>query len=315
MTAHIDIRPLDRKDLDEADRIFRVAFGTFLGMPDPTAFMGDADLVRTRWKAEPSASLGAYHDGALVGSNFAARWGSFGFLGPLTVRPDLWDRGIARKLMDATMELFGRWGTRQLALFTFPHSPKHLALYQRYGFWPQRLTAVLAKPAGSPPAGEGPATFCELGPEARAACLARCRAVAEANFPGLDLTAEVRSVADQSLGDTVLLRDGGEIVGFAVCHAGPGSEAGSGAVYVKFGAVHPGPGAEGRFERLVAECELFAARRGAQRLLAGANTARARAYRLLLGRGYRAAILGVAMQRPDEPGYNLPDRFVIDDWR
>src|SRR3712207_2483167 len=57
------------------------------------SFMGDADLVGTRWRAAPDAAFGAYIDGALVGSNFAADWESFGFFGPLTVRPDLWDRG------------------------------------------------------------------------------------------------------------------------------------------------------------------------------------------------------------------------------
>jgi hypothetical protein len=45
------------------------------------------------------------------------------------------------------------------------------------------------------------------------------------------------------------------------------------------------------------------------------NTARREAYRALLSRGYRVDFVGVAMQRPDEPGYNRPDVYVIDDWR
>jgi len=39
--VNINIRPLEKPDLPEADRIFRVAFGTFLGLPDPQAFGGD----------------------------------------------------------------------------------------------------------------------------------------------------------------------------------------------------------------------------------------------------------------------------------
>ena len=101
----ITIRPLDGRDVAEADRIFRAAFGTFLGLPEPTSFMGDAELVGPRWWAAPSAAFGAYAGDELVGSNFAANWGSFGFFGPLTVRPDLWDRGIARRLLGPTMEL------------------------------------------------------------------------------------------------------------------------------------------------------------------------------------------------------------------
>ena len=70
------IRLLREEDLPVADRIMRLAFGTFLGLPDPLKFMGDADYVRTRWLADPSAAFGAEMAGELVGTNFATRWGS-----------------------------------------------------------------------------------------------------------------------------------------------------------------------------------------------------------------------------------------------
>ena len=83
----VRVRPLAEEDLDEADRIFRVAFCTFLGMPEPEKFSGDADSIRTRWKAYPGGALAAELDGRLVGSNFAANWGSVGFLRALDHRP------------------------------------------------------------------------------------------------------------------------------------------------------------------------------------------------------------------------------------
>ena len=46
--AGVRVRPLAAEDLDEADRICRVAFGTFVGVSRPETFFGDADLVRTR---------------------------------------------------------------------------------------------------------------------------------------------------------------------------------------------------------------------------------------------------------------------------
>jgi Acetyltransferase (GNAT) family len=121
-TAGVRVRPLVEEDLDEADRIFRVAFGTFLGMPEPDKFSGDADSIRTRWKAYPAGALAAELDGRLVGSNFAANWGSVGFFGPLTIAPQYWDRAIAQRLLDATMELFSAWNTRHAGLFTFAQS-------------------------------------------------------------------------------------------------------------------------------------------------------------------------------------------------
>ena len=92
-------------------------------------------------------------------------------------------------------------------------------------------------------------------------------------------------------------------------------QAGAGTCFVKFGAAPPGPGAGEAFERLLDACEGLAAARGLGRLVAGVNTARREAYRRMLARGFRADLVGVAMERPDEPGYNRADVYVIDDWR
>jgi len=54
MTAiEIAIRPFRENDLTDADSVFRLAFGTFIGLPDPMTFGGDADYVRTRWLVDP----------------------------------------------------------------------------------------------------------------------------------------------------------------------------------------------------------------------------------------------------------------------
>src|SRR5262245_18216176 len=110
-TVKIDIavRRLQERDLTAADHIMRLAFGTFLGLPEPAAFMGDANYVRPRWFADPTAAFGAEVGGELIGSNFATNWGSVGFFGPLTIRPDLWDRGIGKRLMEPIMDCFAKW--------------------------------------------------------------------------------------------------------------------------------------------------------------------------------------------------------------
>src|SRR5690242_12500767 len=110
--ATIAVRPLRESELPAADRIMRVAFGTFLGMPEPSSFMGDAAFVPPRWRSNPKSAFAAEADGAVVGSNFASRWGSFGFFGPLTVRPDFWDRGVGKRLMEPVMACFESWGIR-----------------------------------------------------------------------------------------------------------------------------------------------------------------------------------------------------------
>jgi GNAT superfamily N-acetyltransferase len=311
----VTVRALREQDLPAADRIMRLAFGTFLGMPDPLKFMGDADYVRTRWLADPSAAFAAELAGELVGTNFATRWGSVGFFGPLTIHPNFWDRGIAQLLLAPTMDLFDRWGIRHAGLFTFPASAKHVGLYQKFGFWPRSLTALMEQPVSSERKSVEWTCFSKLSTDEKRSRLQSCRELTSSIYDGLDVEREIRAVDEQHLGGTVLTWNGSQLAGLAVCHAGPGTEAGSGKCYVKFGAVRCGPNAPREFRHLLEACHDFAAKRGATTLDAGMNTARLDAYREMLQAGFRTTRQGVVMERNAEPGYNRPEVFLIDDWR
>jgi GNAT superfamily N-acetyltransferase len=302
----VEVRPLQESDLTEADRVFRLAFGTFLGLPEPHTFMAGADLIATRWRAG-NAAFGAFDGASLIGSNFVANWGSFGFFGPLTVRPDYWDKGVAQLLLEPAMDSFARRGVRDAGLFTFPQSQKHLGLYQKYDFWPQHLTAVMAKPVGHAP---GPYAPFE---GARADLLVQARAVTEAVFPGLDVSGEIEGLLNQKLGEIVTVCADGSLAAFAICHIGAGSEAGPESALVKFAAARPGD--EANFVALLAACEAVAARRGMGELLAGVNTACRGAYQAMLAGGFRTQMTGVAMQRSGAPGYLSPSALVLGDWR
>ncbi|HZT42161.1 MAG TPA: GNAT family N-acetyltransferase [Chthonomonadaceae bacterium] len=314
-TRPVSIRPLRQDELPAADRICRLAFGTFLGLPDPMQFAGDADYVRTRWLADPTAAFGAEVEGELVGSNFATNWGSVGFFGPLTVHPQYWERGIASRLMEPVVQLFSDWGITQAGLFTFAHSPKHLYLYQKFGFWPRFLTAIMSRPVAPVTPGAFWTRYSQTPDGEQSGGLSACRTLTNTLFEGLDVHREIQAVRDQQLGDTVLLWDHSQLVGLAVCHCGPGSEAGSDTCYVKFGAVLPGPQAPQNFDRLLDACNALAAEQGLNRLVAGVNTARHEAYRQMLAYGFRSDFQGVVMQKPNTPGYNRPGIYLIDDWR
>ena len=303
-------------DLDSVDTIMRLAFGTIRGLRDPSAAFGDADSVRTRFRAAPDCAWVAELDGELVGSVFATRWGSFGFFGPLSVHPDLWDRGIGSRLLEPVLEAFGRWDVRQAGLFTFAGSPKHLVLYQKHGFWPGSLTVVAAKAPETQIRGSYTLVSEELD-ESNRVVLEEVRELTDRIFRGLDVTREIVALHTQELGDTILLRhEGGALDGVAVCHSGAGSEAGSGTCFVKFGACRPGRRAAERFERLLDACDAFAASVGTGRLVAGVNTGRLDAYRRMLARGFSAELVGVAMRlTPEAPHFDTPSHYVIDDLR
>ena len=107
--------------------------------------MGDRNFMAPRWRSSHVKVIAARDGGRLIGSNVATRWGSFGFFGPLTVLPEYWDRGVAQQLLEATMTIFDSWGLRHTGLFTFPQSAKHVGLYQKFGYWPRYLTAIITR--------------------------------------------------------------------------------------------------------------------------------------------------------------------------
>jgi predicted N-acetyltransferase YhbS len=310
------IRPLTEADLPEANRLIRVAFGTFLGAADPERFWLDLDYVRGRFGAEHTAALAAEQDGALVGSNFATRWGSVGFFGPLSVRPDLWNAGVGQQLVAAVSDAFEQWGVSHAGLFTFADSAKHVWTYGKFGFYPRFLTAIMAAPARAVSSSLPVSRHSSLPEGQRRDAEAAARELCEELYPGLDLGAEIRTVTARGVGDTVLLWDGdSRLAGFAVCHIGAGTEAGEGSCLVKFGAVRPGPAAGERFTALLDACRDLAAATGIANLVAGVNTAREEAYRAMHAHGFKTIIQGIAMHRPNEPGYSRPGLYVLDDWR
>jgi len=78
-------------------------------LPEPSIFFNGRGFIRTRWHVNLSASLGTESNSELIGSNLAATWSSVGFFGPLTVRPDWWDRGVGKRLRVVTLAVFHGW--------------------------------------------------------------------------------------------------------------------------------------------------------------------------------------------------------------
>ena len=299
------VRPLREADLEAAQSVHRLAFAKFFGL-DPASFRPGNRTLATRAASHPDGGLVAEEDGVLVGSAVTMSWGRVAVVGPVTVHPDRWSAGIGRALMRAAVDRIDAGNFDHAVLFTHPQSATHLRLYESFGFWSGQLTAVLNLSidathglAGGVRRVDQKARWIEVG---------ECKDIAAAVYPGLDLTREIEGLERQKLGAVVGV-DGG----FAICHFGPGSEARDGALYVKFAAVRPGD--EKSFLALIDAIEAQAARLGATRVTLGVNCARRGAYRALKSRGYRVEQFGVNMHRPDGPGRDLPDRYVIDDLR
>lgn len=314
MSDDVSVREMRQADLERADRVFRLAFGTFFQAPDPTNFRGDAELIAPRWRCYPDGGLVAERDGAIIGMSFASRWGSLGVLGPVAVLPEYWKHGIARQMLGPTVDIIEGWRCRLSGLFTFPHSASHLRLYQDFGFWPRFLMPVMTKTVAAA-AESAPGTLSLAATPDRAALIAGCAALTDGIFAGLDLGREIAVVIEHGLGDVVILTEGSAVVGFAICHSGKGSEAGSTGCAIKFAVARSGSDAAARLTRLIAGCEAFARARGIVQISASLSTGRIGAYQLLVALGFRTQIGGIAMHRPYQEAYDRPDVFALDDWR
>ncbi len=311
---NLTIGPLSPADLDQADRVFRIAFGTRNGLANPIQFDGDAARIRTRCLSAHVVAIGAWNDGTLVASSLGTAWGNFGWIGPLSVRPEYWNEGIGQRLLAPTIEALEQRGCSHLALFTLGESAKHVALYHKFGFWPGSLILIGQK-TDPQTHRKDYQTYGDSTEGRKKDLLDSCRDLSSSIHGGLDLSQEIRELHRQGLGDTALIVDRRRVYGFAICHTGAGTEAGSAATQVKFAAVRPGEQAAGTFERLLDACEDLASAKGSKRLMAGINTARRDVYSRMIDRGFRAVQQGVAMHRPDETAYDRRDAYVVDDWR
>lgn len=149
-----------------------------------------------------------------------------------------------------------------------------------------------------------------------------CRNLTGELYPGLDLKKEISSVERQKLGDTILMYDknyshqdngtcdqASSLIGLAICHCGPKTEAGSGTCYIKFGAIRPGDNASNNFDCLLDVGESFTRSQGLSRIVGGANTARHNTYKKMIERNYHTDLQGVTMHRPNEVGYSRERRI------
>ena len=69
-----------KEDIQEADKIIRLSFGTFRGFEDPENYRADSRYADPRYNEDPSASFVAELNGKIIGSNFGLHWGSVGLL-------------------------------------------------------------------------------------------------------------------------------------------------------------------------------------------------------------------------------------------
>jgi GNAT superfamily N-acetyltransferase len=327
----VQIRRVRKGDLSKVRDVFEQSFGDFLerqlGTRPRQAFNG-AQYVHHRWLMEPWGCFVAEEDGAkIVGAALAVTWGTVGLLGPVAVLTHYHNQTIAQQLIRAVQEFFEENKATLHGAVTYPTSPKHLALFHKFGYKPKSLTAVMSRAldraAGRPVATKAPMAkgslavrrFSELEETKKKAALARFHRVTNAICRGMELAKEVEIVDGLALGDTLLLERGAELIGFAVYHAPGVSEAPTGSLYVKYLAIDPRHRKVEHLEQFVAAVEDLALEQGLSRVILPVYLRYWLAYSTLVKCGYQVDFTMVRMQKGKPEDYEDPADLLLDDWR
>ncbi|PYM05764.1 MAG: hypothetical protein DMD82_10230 [Candidatus Rokuibacteriota bacterium] len=328
-TPHIKIRRVRKGDLSKVRDVIEQSFGDYferqLGTR-PRQVFGGAQYVHHRWLMEPWGCFVAEdNDGKILGAAIAVIWGTVGLVGPLAVLTNYQNQDVAKQLLRATQEFFDENKVSLSGVVTYATSPKHLALYHKFGYKPKGLVAIMSRildrspatplPPRSTKPGLAVRRFSTLEESKKKAMMLKFRKITNAIYRGLDVAKEIEIVDGLALGDTLLLENGRDLVGFAVYHTPGVSEAPTGALYVKYlaiGRAHRKPEYPDHFLRAL---EQIGKEGGLLRIMVPVYCGYFAAYHALIERGYKVDFTMLRMKRGKQEDYENPADFVLDDWR
>ena len=188
-SGELTIRPMRPEDLSSAQAVtneaFTPVFEQMTGVRPEPLF---GRHFPSRFAKEPDGCFVA-ETHTVVGVVLSVTWGGLGWFGPIAVAREFQGRKIAQRLLDA---LFDRWAAMGLAvegLETFPQSPLHWSLYERYGFRPRFLTPQFVKKIGADEALSSQAErFSTLDGNGQTPVLKECRGLGEMFLSDPDFT-------------------------------------------------------------------------------------------------------------------------------
>jgi GNAT superfamily N-acetyltransferase len=247
--------------------------------------------------------------GHVVAFNMVHQSGREGWMGPLAVRTELQGAGTGKEIVNRGIEWLKARGASVIGLETMPRTMDNIGFYSRLGFLPGRLTITTTLEAayGDPPA----LLIGRLSTSSRDDVLAECRALVERLLPGYDYTREITLTHDLALGDTVLLYDGGTLIGFALAHTAPLVE---GRAREELRVLKLVLADESRFVDLVRGITDFARRSGTRRVALRLQGEFLGAYHRVISLGGHVRWTDLRMSLADH-GEKRPDRgLVLSNW-
>jgi len=219
---------------------------------------------------------------AIVAFNIVHRSGIEGWMGPLVVHPDYQGRGVGKTIVTAGIDWLKSQGATVIGLETMPRTMDNVGFYSSLGMLPGHLTVTVTIDGAASTV--IPDSIGRMPEEERDWVVAECRDLTQSLLPGHDFTREITLTDRMAIGDTVLLRRGGELAGFALCHTVPLVD---GRVREELRVLKLAARCEDDFDLLVTQLAAFCRRCGTRRLAIRAQGQYPEIYRRLIMRGAR----------------------------
>jgi len=209
------------RDIEPLNRLFTEAF-TDRYARDGLTGVRVPPLSSSVWRyaiedAGDGAMLWRDADGTLVAFNMVHRSGHEGWMGPIAVRPDRQGGGVGRAVVQHGIDWLRDGGARVIGLETMPRTVDNIGFYSRLGLVPAHLTVTMVRDAVRQPVRDTE----RLSRGNTGALVKECAMLARTVAPGTDFTAQVLLTTELEAGDVTLVRQGGELTGFALWHSLP----------------------------------------------------------------------------------------------
>jgi GNAT superfamily N-acetyltransferase len=259
--------------------------------------------------ADGGALLWRDDRGEVLAFNIVHCSGREGWMGPLAVRPEAQGMGVGREIVRAGVDWLVRAHAGTIGLETMPRTMDNIGFYSALGFVPGRLTITATVDAahGDHP----PSLFGRLGARDKLDTLEECRALLADLLPGYDFAREIALTDELGLGDTVLFRTSGTLVGYALCHTASLVE---GRAREETRVLKLVVAREADFPAIVLALADFARRNGTRRVAFRAQTEYLEAYRTLITLGGRVRWTDLRMTMDGHPEPVAEEGVVWSNW-
>jgi GNAT superfamily N-acetyltransferase len=300
------------RDIDPLNRVFAEAF-TDRYSRDGLVGVRVPHLNPLVWRyaiddAGDGAMVWRDAEGHMVAFNMVHRSGTEGWMGPLAVRPDRQGEGLGSLMVRTGLEWLKGQGATTIGLETMPRTVDNIGFYSRIGLVPGYLTVTLVLDV--PRRASGAAELLS-GVGAVGRGIAECRRLTEALLPGVDFTREIALTRELNIGDTTIVRQGGELVAFALWHSTPLA---AGRPKDELRVLKLVARDAAAYEQVLDALPAAAARERVNRIALRCQTEFPSAYLRLVARGYRVHWTDLRMTLEGYPRREPAQGVVMSNW-